>query len=208
MKIFGFTLTRDSLLLWLGILGAAVLYLGNMPAPTQWTWAQWMQTIAAIIGVICGKLATSPLLGKEDVGGAGVGNVKLPVIVLAVALGLGMLTLPSCAKAPPNLSPQAQTAYTADQISQAISHLRDTAIQAEATGGLSTATARIVVKLDRDAQKVLKAMPAGWQQTVAALWTTAKKEIPAKTLADPLIASAVSAVDIALAAWLPQGGVS
>ena len=51
---------------WLVIVGAAATYLAQMPTPTMWTWAQWMQTVAAIAATVAGKLATSPLPGKEE----------------------------------------------------------------------------------------------------------------------------------------------
>lgn len=54
-------LNRDSLLWWIVIVGAAATYLGSMPEPWLWTWAQWMQTVAALTAVVAGKLATSPL---------------------------------------------------------------------------------------------------------------------------------------------------
>lgn len=59
-------LTRDSLILYLPLLGAAFAYLAVMPPPTQWTYAQWIQTGAASIAAITAWLKTSPLIGKGD----------------------------------------------------------------------------------------------------------------------------------------------
>jgi hypothetical protein len=59
-------MTRDSLLWWLVIIAAVGAYLATMPAPTEWTWAQWCQTIAALAATIAGKLSTSPLPGSSD----------------------------------------------------------------------------------------------------------------------------------------------
>lgn len=59
-------LNRDSIGWWLVILVSAAAYLSTMPPPNVWTWAQWMQTIAALAGTMAGKLATSPLPGKFD----------------------------------------------------------------------------------------------------------------------------------------------
>lgn len=66
MKIGSFVLTRDSLLLWLGILAGVMMYLGNMPVPTQWTTMQWVQAFGGVLAVLCAKLATSPLIGEKD----------------------------------------------------------------------------------------------------------------------------------------------
>jgi len=60
-------MTRDSWTLTIIILGAVAAYLAAMPPPLDWTWTQWMQSVAALAAVIAGKLATSPLPGvKRD----------------------------------------------------------------------------------------------------------------------------------------------
>lgn len=61
-------MTRDSILWWIVIVGAAATYLATMPEPWQWTWAQWMQTVAALAATVAGKLATSPLKGAAKPG--------------------------------------------------------------------------------------------------------------------------------------------
>lgn len=58
--------TRDSVLWWLLIVGSVLTYLSNAPAPSTWTWAQWMQALSAVVGIIAAKLATSPLKGDKD----------------------------------------------------------------------------------------------------------------------------------------------
>lgn len=56
------TLTRDSAVLWLGIIGALVGYLAAAQhPPIEWTWHEWMQFALSAVGVISGKLASSPL---------------------------------------------------------------------------------------------------------------------------------------------------
>jgi hypothetical protein len=57
-------LTRDSLVLWLGIFGSLAAYFAVAEhSPDQWNWHEWMQFAVATIGVVAGKLATSPLPG-------------------------------------------------------------------------------------------------------------------------------------------------
>jgi hypothetical protein len=58
--------SRDSVIWWLGILGAALAYLGAAPSPVEWSYGQWIQAISAIVATISGKLATSPLRGDRD----------------------------------------------------------------------------------------------------------------------------------------------
>ncbi len=218
MTIFGLTLTRDSFVWWLGMVtGLLVVGAAWSPETAAWfgvpaAWLPYIRLAALILSAFSGKMATSPLIGAKDAGGAGVGSINarvLPTVLLAAVLAGGTLTLPACApKNQPALPPDVQAAYTADQIGRAISALRDAAIKAEAQGALPTDVTRVIVHFDRAAWTTLKATPAGWGQTVAAAWAAAKKEIPPKTLADPLLASLVSAVDVSLAAFLPTGGAS
>jgi hypothetical protein len=55
--------TRDSIVWWLGIVGAALLYLSQGDAPTQWTYADWIKAASFAVATVSGKLATSPLKG-------------------------------------------------------------------------------------------------------------------------------------------------
>lgn len=60
-------MTRDSVVWTLAILGALVTYLLSAGAPpTEWTYQQWLQFVAAAIATVSGKLATSPLKGKGE----------------------------------------------------------------------------------------------------------------------------------------------
>lgn len=111
-------------------------------------------------------------------------------------------TMLSACSAPLSVhTPQGKTAYSADAIVVRVNELQAAAIQAEATKGISTATATTIVKFTVDADKVLKATPAGWQATVATLWAQAKKNIPAAQLQNQSIAAVVLAVDTVLAAY-------
>ena len=97
-------------------------------------------------------------------------------------------------------TPQGQIAYTADQIAVRVGELQNAAIQANATGGLSTANTRIVVEFATTVAPILKATPSGWQTTVATAWTQAKKQLAPVT--NVAVVSAMSAVDLVLAAFL------
>ena len=59
-------LHRDHWLLWLGIAGAIIAYLVASEPPTAWHYDDWMKFVALLIGIISGKLATSPLAGEND----------------------------------------------------------------------------------------------------------------------------------------------
>lgn len=56
-------LTRDSMLWWLGIIGAVLTYLAASPPPTAWSYAEWVQALAFVVATVSAKLASSPLPG-------------------------------------------------------------------------------------------------------------------------------------------------
>ena len=61
-----FGLNRDSLLLWLGLGVAIVGYLGSAAKPpTEWSYAEYLQAASFVLAWAMGKLATSPLRGKD-----------------------------------------------------------------------------------------------------------------------------------------------
>lgn len=78
-------MTRDwkawPITMWIGLIGAAATYLSMMPPPAQWTWQQWMVTIAGLAAVVAAKLGNSPLKGENDAD-----RVKLPPAVWLLPL--------------------------------------------------------------------------------------------------------------------------
>lgn len=57
-------MTRDSLVLTLAAVGAALGYLmADGRLPTTWTYADWLKAVAFLVAWGAGKLATSPLKG-------------------------------------------------------------------------------------------------------------------------------------------------
>lgn len=56
---FGFT--RDSVVWWLAVLGAIMTYLIASPPPVDWTYHDWLRSLAMVVSTLAGKLATSPL---------------------------------------------------------------------------------------------------------------------------------------------------
>ena len=63
------SLTRDSMVLWLGLGVAVVGYLTTAKdPPTQWDYMDWLQACSFILAWVVGKLATSPLAGAKDEG--------------------------------------------------------------------------------------------------------------------------------------------
>lgn len=89
---------------------------------------------------------------------------------LAALLGLALMlcSLQNCAKAPPNLTPQAQQAFYKHQVLKGLDVLRDFAIEGEATTPkvVPTNTARDVVETHKSLTTVMLAADAGWQAAV------------------------------------------
>ncbi len=112
-------------------------------------------------------------------------------------LCLVLAAAPACMHAPPNLSAQGKIAYTADSVLVRVGELERTAIQANKTGGLSDGTTKIILQFSKDAAKIAKDTPNGWQASLTTLWATAKPRI---TTTNPVVLAAMSAIDIVLGA--------
>lgn len=59
------TMTRDSVLWWLLIVGGVLAYLSQSPSPTTWSYPEWIKALSMLVSTVAGKLATSPLPGAE-----------------------------------------------------------------------------------------------------------------------------------------------
>lgn len=62
--------TRDSFVWWIGILFAVIVGVATVADPAAYGIPEWalpyLRLAALIVGIISGKLATSPLPGKRD----------------------------------------------------------------------------------------------------------------------------------------------
>ena len=57
---------RESMVRWLGLAVAVVGYLSTAAKPpTAWGYAEWLQAASFVLAWSMGKLATSPLPGKD-----------------------------------------------------------------------------------------------------------------------------------------------
>lgn len=111
-------------------------------------------------------------------------------------LVLMLFGVPACTP-PPNLTPQAQVAFTADQIVQRVNELENAAIAANGSGALSTDTTRLIVDFCVTADKTLKSAPLGWQKAVGDAWASLKKQIPAPS---QTLQAVMTTLDAALSA--------
>ena len=60
------TITRDSWLLTLTLVGAICLWLSTLPSPATWNWQQWMGNLSVAIGIVAAKLSSSFLKGANS----------------------------------------------------------------------------------------------------------------------------------------------
>jgi hypothetical protein len=109
-------------------------------------------------------------------------------------------------KAPVSVqTPQGKAAFTADQVVLRVGELQTAAIQANGTLDpktgkpvLDQATTRLIVQFCVDANTALKNAPNGWGKAVGAAWAKLKTQLPPVT--NPAISSALSSIDVILAA--------
>ena len=174
------TITRESSVLWLGIAGAVVIYLGASPSPMTWMWADWMRFTAFAIGIVSAKLATSPLPGTpKDLGTVDMSKRLPPAVVLPFLL---VLTLSACVAPVSVQTPEGKRAWQANEVVTRIGAVQAMAIQAEATGGLTTAQARVIVTYCVASAKVAKTYPKGWEQTLLVGFREMKTQVPPAVL--------------------------
>lgn len=81
---------------------------------------------------------------------------------------IGFLALPSCAKAPPNLGPEAARDFQKTRVIKALDLLRDFAIDGEAAQPqvVPTALTRKIVQYHQSTLRILDAAGTGWKALV------------------------------------------
>ena len=131
-------------------------------------------------------------------------RVSLNTVRWLIAVALVAIVVASACHTPVTIvTPAGKVAYAANEVAIRVGELQKTAIAAEASGAIPTTVARIIITWTTESAKVLGATPAGWGTTVATSWGEVKRQIPLAYLQNPAIISAVSAVDVALAIFLP-----
>lgn len=90
------------------------------------------------------------------------------------------LWIVSCAPTPPQLSPSAATAYQARRVVAVLDVIRDTTVDAEKQGLLSTDNARKIVTWHKAALLTIQEAPTGWRSTVRASLDQVFQQLPSK----------------------------
>ncbi len=106
-------------------------------------------------------------------------RTKSYIAVVLVVL-LSTLSAASCAKAPPNLTPQATVAFKGTQAVKALDILRDTAVSANAQNPplLSEDITRKVVLYHQATVKTIQSSTAGWQSAALTGLTALLDSVP------------------------------
>jgi hypothetical protein len=141
---------------------------------------KWTMVVVGSAFAAAAKMGAS-WAGKTDsdqtVNLANVTRAILPFVVLTT------LALTACAPPPTVQTEPGKRAWQAGQVLQRVEELQEAAIQAEASGAIPTATARVIVKFSVAAAQTCKAYPQGWEQTLATAFKEAKAQLPASVLA-------------------------
>lgn len=82
------------------------------------------------------------------------------------ALAFAWAVAANCAHTPPNLSPQARTAFNADQVVVKLGQIQTTVIDANHTGGVPDRVEVPIVQFTVAALKTIRDVPNGWLATV------------------------------------------
>ena len=192
-------MTRDSWLLPLTVAASVLGYLLTVPAPTAWSYADWLRALLVVLGLVAAQLGRSPLPGAPKTPPSD----TITRAILPFLLAAGLL---SCAKPPASLqSPEAQRAWQANEVVTRIGEVQRVAIQAEATGGLTTAQARVVVTFCVASATVAKQYPKGWEQTVLAGFLQMKAQLPPAVLQSSPVTYTLAILEGMLAAL--AGGI-
>lgn len=102
-------ISRDSIIWWVGIVGAIATGLAMNFDMFPWIpdhVQHWISLLAFVFGIVSGKLATSPLPGKDDAPRVDPTKIGAAVLLLASLTG-GLFLLTGCAHNPaPSTNPQ------------------------------------------------------------------------------------------------------
>lgn len=106
-------------------------------------------------------------------------RARLRSCLLLSSLLIAAVGSAACPARPANLTPQAQVAWTANQVATRVNEFENSVIQANAANkaAVPDATARVLVQFSVDADTLLAKAPSGWQATLAKAWTLAKSQI-------------------------------
>ena len=152
------TLSRDSMLWSLMIIGSMVGYLASMPPPLDWNWSQWMASTAALVGILAGKLATSPLAGKDDANKINLNIRNITPLILALAL---VLPLVGCATKAPVTKADAGIYQVLGTVQDVEMTLHTSGVIADDLHGRINQKLAGVLKVGRDFNRVVRDWPVG-----------------------------------------------
>jgi hypothetical protein len=133
-----------------------------------------------------------------------ISNRTHALLILCVVIGIiSGAASNGCAKATPNLSPEASLAWTNTRVIKGLDLLRNAAVDAEAATPpqLSTATTRRVVLFHQSALRTIEATGHGWRPTIAAALRELPANLPEKERA--VLAPYLNLVSILLAEAQP-----
>lgn len=196
------TLTRDSVLWWLGLASAVLTALANEIGLFPAEWYRYIHLAALLVGIVSGWMKTSPLPGENDAAKkppSVVTRVLIPFIVL-LALGTVACGPPKTVQTEPG-----KRAWYASQVLQRVGELQSIAIDLEAKQIMTTAQARYVVEYCVLTARTLKNAPEGWEKVALEGYRAFCAKLPVAVTTNPSLATAFAVLD-ALLVTLAGGG--
>lgn len=179
--------TRDSVIWWFGMIGAALTALAAVSNQLPAAWQPYLLVAATVVGTVSGWMATSILPGKNDATKAsanGAAKMLLPFVLV------GALAASACR--PPaeyKTEPEKQLWY-ASQVLQVIHDVQRVSISINKTNPeiLSTDTTRLIVNFCEASAKVIRSAPEGWAKMVLDDYLKVKAKLPAALLNNVTVA--------------------
>jgi len=187
---------RDHWVWWLGIVGAVLTACANSAGLFPAEWARYINLAALIVGVVSGKLATSPLPGEHDAGKVDVAKTTITKALLPFVL-LSTISWAACRPPASVVTEPGKRAYYAAQVLQRVSEVQNLVIQLNAATPpvMSTAQTRVVVQFCVSAAKVLKSADEGWAKVVLAMWREVQAQLPASVVGNPQLVTLFAVLD-------------
>jgi hypothetical protein len=158
---------------WVNIVSALIAILA-LPEIGQLSpqWLPYIGTVTAILNVFLRSLTTEPVSFKTP--------SQLPIVLLMLGLAANASACATVPQQPLNLSPEAQVAWRNLEIVRVLDLIRDTAIDAEREGLLTTGTTRKVVQFHISSLTILKAAEVGWQGVIGQTLDDLASDLPGR----------------------------
>jgi len=188
------TLTRDSIVLWVGMIGALLTAVANQAGVFPPDWYPYINMAALACATICGWLKTSPLPGENDATKVNVSKTTIAKVLLPFIVWLAVSTA-ACGPPKTIVTEPGRRAWYAAQVLQRVGELQAVTIQLEAKHVITTDQARPIIEYCVTTAQVLKVAPEGWEKTALAGYRAFVVKLPSSVTTNPTLATALAVLE-------------